>query len=75
MALLKVKTESGVVEGLPGNNHIVSVFRGIPFAKPPVGDLRWKAPQPVEPWEGELKATNFQIYATSLFLKVEILSS
>lgn len=60
MALLKVKTESGIIEGLPGNNQIVSAFKGIPFAKPPVGELRWKAPQPVEPWEGELKAYKFQ---------------
>jgi para-nitrobenzyl esterase len=59
MAILKVKTENGIVEGLPGNNHIVSVFKGIPFAKPPVGDLRWRAPQPVEPWEGELKTYKF----------------
>jgi len=37
----------------------VNVFRGIPFAKPPVGDLRWLAPQPVENWEGVLKADTF----------------
>lgn len=60
MALLKVKTESGIIEGLPGNNQIVSAFKGIPFAKPPVGELRWKAPQPIDPWEGELKAYKYQ---------------
>ena len=37
----------------------VAVFRGIPFAAPPVGDLRWKAPQPALPWEGTLEATEF----------------
>ncbi|MCD8330190.1 MAG: carboxylesterase family protein, partial [Lachnospiraceae bacterium] len=52
MALLQVRTEGGLVEGLPGWNQAVSVFRGIPYAAPPVGDLRWKAPQPVIPWEG-----------------------
>lgn len=42
MALLQVKTENGIVEGLPAGNQSVSIFKGIPFAKPPVGDLRWK---------------------------------
>ena len=48
MALKKVKTENGWVEGLPGGNYTVSVFKGIPYAAPPVGENRWKAPQPVE---------------------------
>ncbi|MCD8010185.1 MAG: carboxylesterase family protein, partial [Lachnospiraceae bacterium] len=52
MALLQVKTENGIVEGLPSGNQMISIFKGIPFAKPPVGDLRWKAPQPAENWEG-----------------------
>lgn len=54
----QVKTASGLVEGTtaaPG----VRVFRGIPFAAPPVGDLRWKAPQPVKPWTGVRKAAEF----------------
>ena len=37
----------------------VAVFKGIPFAAPPVGDLRWKAPQPVLPWEGVREAKEF----------------
>lgn len=52
MALLKVKTEGGWVEGQPSANQINSLFKGIPYAAPPVGELRWKAPQPVIPWEG-----------------------
>ena len=52
MALLKAKTESGWVEGMPAANQLFSVFRGVPFAAPPVGALRWKEPQPLEPWEG-----------------------
>src|SRR5580700_5823229 len=36
-----------------------AVFRGIPFAQPPVGKLRWRAPQPLEPWKGVLAATHF----------------
>lgn len=52
MALLKVKTESGWVEGQPSANQLNSLFKGIPYAAPPAGELRWKAPQPVIPWEG-----------------------
>lgn len=35
----------------------LSVFRGIPYAAPPVGDLRWKPPQPVSPWSGIRECT------------------
>jgi para-nitrobenzyl esterase len=52
-----VMTESGKVEGTVENG--IKVFKGIPFAAPPVGDLRWKYPQPVKPWEGALKADSF----------------
>lgn len=49
----EVTIESGKVAGLhlTGRNK-VDVFKGIPYAAPPVGDLRWRPPQPVEPWEG-----------------------
>lgn len=59
MALLQVKTEQGIVEGMPAGNQAVSIFRGIPFAKAPVGDLRWRAPQPPDHWEGVRKAYTF----------------
>lgn len=52
MALLQAKVDGGILEGLPAANQMFSVFRGVPFAAPPVGELRWKDPQPVEPWEG-----------------------
>jgi para-nitrobenzyl esterase len=55
----QVKTESGVVEGVNAASPGVRVFRGIPFAAPPIGELRWKAPQPVKPWKGVRKATEF----------------
>ena len=47
----------GVLEGV--NESGVAVFKGVPFAAAPVGDLRWKAPQPVESWEGVLEAKEF----------------
>ncbi|WP_434310094.1 carboxylesterase/lipase family protein [Hominifimenecus sp. rT4P-3] len=59
MALLQAKTENGLVEGLPAGNQMVSLFKGIPFAKAPVGDLRFRAPEPAEPWEGIYPAYRF----------------
>ena len=50
--LRNVVTKYGKLKGLVGKDPRVSVFRGVPYAKPPVGDLRWRAPQPCEPWEG-----------------------
>ena len=42
----------GQIQGVPTETPGVTVYRGIPFAAPPVGELRWKEPQPVIPWEG-----------------------
>jgi len=53
----KVKTELGVIRGVYEDG--VDSFKGIPFAAPPVGEFRWRAPQPLSPWEGELDATEF----------------
>ena len=44
--------EGGQVQGVAADIAGVTVFRGIPFAAPPIGENRWKAPQPVVPWEG-----------------------
>ena len=54
-----IKLDSGLVTGIPGKSATVRVFKGIPFATPPVGDLRWRAPQPVARWEGVRKADEF----------------
>jgi para-nitrobenzyl esterase len=43
-----------------------AAFKGIPYAQPPVGDLRWRAPQPVVPWTGIREATRFSIPCTQL---------
>jgi para-nitrobenzyl esterase len=47
-----VKTEAGMVRGIPAADPRITAFKGIPFAAPPVGELRWRAPQPPIPWEG-----------------------
>jgi para-nitrobenzyl esterase len=54
-----VHTEAGNVEGAASADAKVRIFRGIPYAAPPVGDLRWKAPQPVTGWTGLRKAVEF----------------
>ena len=51
--------EGGQVQGVPTETKGVTVYKGIPFAAPPVGDLRWKEPQPVVPWEGVKVADTF----------------
>ena len=43
------KTENGMVRGLPSADPRVTVFKGIPFAAPPTGENRWRAPQPCRP--------------------------
>jgi para-nitrobenzyl esterase len=51
-----VTTVLGTVRGKVSDDGAVEVFKGIPFAAPPVGELRWKAPQPPIPWSGVLDA-------------------
>ena len=55
-----VTVESGKLEGVAESGASpIRIFRGIPFAAPPVGDLRWREPQPVVPWSGVRQATEF----------------
>jgi len=54
-----VKTDAGNISGTTNSDGSVQIFKGIPFAAPPVGDLRWKAPQPVKPWAGVKQCTKF----------------
>jgi para-nitrobenzyl esterase len=54
-----VTTNAGKISGSVSAGGDVRIFRGIPFAAPPVRDLRWKEPQPVAPWQGVKECTTF----------------
>ena len=54
-----VQLDSGLIQGDVVEGTTVLVFRGIPYAAPPVGDLRWREPAAVAPWEGVRSATAF----------------
>ena len=54
-----VRTEAGCLRGESVGAADVKAFLGIPYAAPPVGERRWRAPQPPEPWEGVRPATAF----------------
>ncbi len=56
---LIVKTVNGKIQGTSNADRTVRIFKGIPFAAPPVGDLRWKTPQPLANWKGIKKCTAF----------------
>ena len=54
-----VHLDTGIVSGASGSTPDVRVYKGIPFAAPPVGNLRWRAPQPAARWDGIRKAEKF----------------
>ena len=54
-----VSTQAGMISGVPGTDPTVTVFKGIPFAAPPTGSLRWAAPQDPVKWTGVRKADKF----------------
>ncbi len=56
-ASLLVQTDAGLVQGDGADG--VTAFKGIPYAAPPVGPLRWKAPQPAARWSGVRQVTEF----------------
>jgi len=55
----EVKIDSGTLAGTTGTSPEIRVFKGIPFAAPPVGANRWRAPQPVASWAGVRPATEY----------------
>jgi para-nitrobenzyl esterase len=54
-----VHLETGIISGISGSTPEVRVYKGIPFAAPPVGNLRWRAPQPAAHWDAVRKAEKF----------------
>lgn len=54
-----IMTEDGLVRGVYSKDHTVEIYTGIPYAKAPVGDLRWRKPQDPEPWDGILECDHF----------------
>ena len=73
-AQVQVKTTGGMVQGSTTSDGRTRVYKSIPFAAPPVGNLRWQAPQPAAPWPGVRDATSFgprcmqgQIFADIVF--------
>ena len=55
--MTQVRTRLGLIEGVERDH--MRIFWGVPYAKPPVGALRWHAPSPIEPWDGVVQATRF----------------
>jgi para-nitrobenzyl esterase len=62
--LLTVKTSNGILKGTGESG--ITIFKGVPYAQPPVGDFRWKEPQPVKNWEGTRDADHFAARAMQL---------
>jgi para-nitrobenzyl esterase len=54
-----IRVDQGLLAGTNGDSADVRVYRGVPFAAPPVGELRWKAPLPPAAWQGTRQATEF----------------
>jgi para-nitrobenzyl esterase len=70
----QVRISSGLLQGFTEPHSKIRAFLGIPFAAPPVGKLRWRAPQPVTPWKGVREADEFgarcmqlRIYSDMIF--------
>ncbi|MEE1962736.1 carboxylesterase family protein [Allomuricauda taeanensis] len=56
---VQVELKKGTIEGLYDTHTGIQKYFGVPFAKPPVGELRWKAPQPLDAWEGIKETKEF----------------
>ena len=55
----KIVTKQGAVQGLLSQDGRTVIFRGVPYAQPPVGELRFRRPQAHQPWEGVRDCTQF----------------
>jgi para-nitrobenzyl esterase len=54
-----VQLQEGLIQGSPRDANGILAFKGIPYAQPPVGNLRWRSPSPATPWQGVINATQF----------------
>lgn len=71
-----VKTDEGLISGIAGASPEVRIYKGIPYAAPPVGNLRWRPPQPAAHWDGVRKAEqSCSITYTTSTLLCELLPS
>lgn len=72
-----LNTSKGAVVGSQIPNSKIMAFKGIPFAAPPIGDLRWQSPQPLESWQGKRDASQFadQCMQLPLFSDMKFRSS
>lgn len=62
-----IETQYGKLEGTTSEfNNWIRVFRGIPYASPPIGELRWRPPEPPESWRGTFSALSFSPSAVQL---------
>ncbi len=72
-----IEIQSGKIQGKWTAKNKIAAFKGIPYAAPPVGEFRWKAPQSVESWEGIKQTTKFSDFAwqqqTAMFTFLETL--
>src|SRR5690554_1262081 len=67
-----VKVDNGIVQGLPAADTRITSIYGIPFAAPPVGENRWRAPQPAKDWEGVYKAYEFAPISMQVRQEIDI---
>jgi para-nitrobenzyl esterase len=56
---VQLSTANGILEGVVSADGEVRTFKGVPYAAPPIGPLRWKAPQPAAPWTGVRKSADY----------------
>lgn len=70
----QVQVASGILEGVVGQDASVRLFKGVPYAAAPVGDLRWKAPKPVPTWKGVRKADTWPANAVQGKVFADIVS-
>jgi len=66
-------TDCGKIRGAAGADPKFTVYKGVPYAKPPVGELRWRRPQPMDPWEGVKDCIEFGNVAPQALHEVDSL--